>query len=241
MKKSKKSVGIVEDEALIADHIAMCLEDLNYEVQFIADDAETTLSNFRLGVPDLLLVDINLNGSIDGVDLVHTLNASYNLPIIFLTSNTEKATIERVKLTNPAGFIIKPYTEKDLDTQIQIALHNFSKQKQNNDDQGAINDCFYLKDKHYLVKVLYTDVLYIEAMDNYCAVHTKEKRYVLSQTLKSIEEKVTQKGFIRCHRSFLVNLTKIDKIQHKNLWINGKELPLSESNKKELMRQLNVL
>lgn len=241
MKKNKLTIGIVEDEALIADHIAMCLEDQNYKVVFIADDAETALAGLQNNLPDALLVDINLNGVIDGVDLVHKINTLYQIPVIYLTSNSEKATIERVKLTNPAGFILKPYTEKDLHTQLQIAIHKYHEEQSQPHTSRTSNDSFFVKDQHYLVKVLYSDILYIEAMDNYCAIYTANKRFVLSQTLKSIEEKLLHKRFLRCHRSYLINVSKIDKIQHKNIWINGKELPLSESNKKELMRQLNIL
>jgi DNA-binding LytR/AlgR family response regulator len=240
--KSKISIGIVEDEALIADHIAMCLEDLNYSIAFIADDAETALSGLSNELPDVILVDINLNGNIDGVDLVHKINATYQLPIIYLTSNSEKATIDRVKLTNPAGFILKPYTEKDLDTQIQIAMHKYFENNQiSSQDTNNQSDSFFIKDKHYLVKVKYDEILYVEALDNYCAIYTKEKRYVLSQTLKSVEEKMIHHNFLRSHRSYLVNIDKIEKIQHRNLWINGKELPLSEANKKELMNRVNLL
>lgn len=241
MSKNKIKVGIVEDEALIADHIAMCLEDLNYEISFIADDAESALSGMSSDIPDVLLVDINLNGNVDGVDLVHKLNSMYQLPIIFLTSNSEKATIDRVKLTKPAGFILKPYTEKDLDTQIQLSMHKYFEEESVSNEQPTQNDSFFIKDKLYLVKVSYADILYIEALDNYCAIHTKEKRYILSQTLKSVEEKLVKFGFMRIHRSYLVNINKIDKIQHRNLWVNDKELPLSEANKKELMKKLNML
>lgn len=242
----KIKISITEDEALIADHLAACLEDLGYEISSICDNAKDTLAQIAIQKPDLALVDINIHGDMDGVQLAETINRSFDLPIIYLTSNSDKQTIERVKHTKPAGFILKPYTTSDLETNIEIALFKFLDAKNTihkNDeptDSAILNDAFFLKEKHALIKLFFNDVLHAEAMDNYCIIYTSNGKYILSQTLKLVEQKLKDHGFLRVHRSHLVNLKHISQIQPKSVFINDQEIPLSESYKSELMERISL-
>lgn len=248
VKNQKIKISITEDEALIADHLAACLEDLGYEITSICDNAKDTLAELILNKPDIMLVDINIHGEMDGVDLVTQINKLFHLPIIYLTSNSDKQTIERVKHTQPAGFILKPYTAKDLETNIEIALYKYAEQTSQvtqetnlQEPLPVLNNSFFIKDKHALVKVEFEDILYAEAMDNYSIIYTSSKKYILSQTLKLIEQKLQPHGFLRVHRSHLLNLKHISQIQPKSVFINEHEIPLSENYRKELMERINLL
>lgn len=242
----KIKVSITEDEALIADHLAACLEDLGYEISSICDNAKETLAEIAINKPDIALVDINIIGDMDGIELVEAINKSFDLPVIYLTSNSDKTTIERVKHTKPAGFILKPYTTKDLESNIEIALFKYSQEKNENlksestIETTILNDAFFLKDKHALVKIYFDDVLYAEAMDNYCVIYTSNGKYILSQTLKLVEQKLKPNGFLRIHRSHLVNLKHISQIQPKSVFVNNHEIPLSDSYKVELMESISL-
>lgn len=242
---NKIKITIVEDEALIADHIALCLEDLGYEVAAILDNGIDLLEFLKKETPDLILMDIQIQGEIDGVDLAHKINKSYKIPLIFITSNTDKSTIERVKITEPAGFIVKPYTIKDLASNIEIALYkyHFEKPFLNEDKPNHtifVEDAFFIKEKSAFFKLKFKDILYVEANDNYSVIYTISKKYLLSQTLKSVEGKLLPYGFIRVHRSYLVNMQQIDKIEHKKISISNKEIPLSDSYKEALMDKINL-
>jgi two-component system response regulator LytT len=81
--------------------------------------------------PDLILLDINLGDGPDGIDIAHYINQHYKKPFIFISSNTDAKTLERVKLTNPFGFIVKPFKASDIQTQINLAWHSFNLQKEN--------------------------------------------------------------------------------------------------------------
>lgn len=240
----KIKISITEDEALIADHLAACLEDLGYEISSICDNAKETLAEIAIDKPDLALIDINIHGEMDGIELVEAINKSFDLPIIYLTSNSDKNTIERVKHTKPAGFILKPYTIGDLETNIEIALYKFSEEKSKSSPSETelmvLNDAFFLKDKHALIKIYFNEILYAEAMDNYCIIYTEKGKHVLSQTLKLVEQKLKPNGFIRVHRSYLVNLKHVTQIQPKSVFINTHEIPLSESCKAELMERISL-
>jgi DNA-binding LytR/AlgR family response regulator len=247
VKSQKIKISITEDEALIADHLAACLEDLGYEISSVCDNAKDTLVELAINRPDILIVDINIHGDMDGVDLVNTINKSFRLPVIYLTSNSDKQTIERVKHTRPAGFILKPYTVHDLETNIEIALFKYAAQEDSTNSQPTtsetlpvLNDAFFIKDKHALIKVSFDEILYAEAMDNYCVIYTSHKKYILSQTLKLVELKLNPHGFIRVHRSHLLNLKHVTQIQPKSVFIDNHEIPLSDSYKKELMERINL-
>ena len=147
-------------------------------------------------------------------------------------------------MTNPFGFIVKPFKAGDIQTQINLAWHSFNLQKENTQvsfsDSFLVNDHFFIKDKHSLVKVNYADVLYAEACDNYSIIYTKQTKYILSYTLKVVEEKLNLFHFFITQRSFLVNLKHIEKVNPKEVLVNGKEIPVSENSRAELLQKLNL-
>lgn len=117
-------VLIAEDEPLIAKNIGMYLNNNNYEVAAIAYDAEEALHQLKRLQPDFAILDINLESEQDGIDIAEYINKNNFIPFVFLTSYSDKETIERAKKTNPAGFIVKPFNEKTLYATIEIALAN---------------------------------------------------------------------------------------------------------------------
>lgn len=230
-----KNILIVEDEALIADHLALLLGQLSFTVAGIVDDAEGLMGALDATKVDVILMDVNLGGTIDGIDLAHTVNARYQIPIIYITSNSDNKTLERIKLTKPAGFVTKPFTSEQLKSVLALvnpdAIQNPS---------AVQEDAFFIKEKHTFLKLNYADVLYVEANDNYSNIYTQDGRHVLSQTLKTIESKLKNYGFIRSHRSYLVNIKKIEKVAPKAVFINNKEIPMSENCRTSILEHINL-
>lgn len=237
-------IAIIEDEPLIADHIEQYVLDAGFKPVGIADNFSDAKQLFQKENPDLILLDINLGDGPDGIDVAHYINQHHKKPFIFISSNTDAKTLERVKLTNPSGFIVKPFKAGDIQTQINLAWHSYNLQHENSQvqfsDSFLVNDHFFIKDKHSLIKINYSDVLYAEACDNYSIIYTKQAKYVLSYTLKVVEEKLSLFHFFRTHRSFLVNLKHIEKVNPKEVLINGKEIPVSEGSRQELLQKLNL-
>ncbi|MNK09840.1 Transcriptional regulatory protein YpdB [compost metagenome] len=242
---SKLKIFVVEDEPIIADYLKQCLQDQGFEVVGLAnsfDHARTLLVNAK---PDLLLLDINLGDGPDGVDLAHFVNQQVNRPFLFVTSNTDNQTLERVKLTNPAGFIMKPFRKDDLTMQIELAWHAFQVRNENKQvtftNSVLENTHFFIKDKQKLVKLAYSDITYAEACDNYSILYTKDSKYVISYSLKHVEAKLPLQEFLRVHRSYMVNLSQISQISPKSLvLIDGKEIPVSEAHRSELLKRVNL-
>jgi len=121
-------VLIVEDEPLIAKNIGMYLNNHDYEVAGIAYDPEEALHLLKQQQPDFAVLDINLESEKTGIDIAAHINKHHFIPFIYLTSYSDKETLDKAKLTNPAGFIVKPFNEKTLYATIEIALANHAVQ-----------------------------------------------------------------------------------------------------------------
>ena len=115
---------IVEDEPLVAADIAGHLAAINFESAGIAYDGKHALELIETLQPDACLLDINLESEIDGIAVAHEINKRFKIPFVFLTSHSDRDTIEKVKETHPAGYILKPFDEHDLLTSLEIAMFN---------------------------------------------------------------------------------------------------------------------
>ena len=117
------SILIVEDEALIALEIERTLLRLGYRIAGKARNGDAALDLLATRQPDLALLDIDIQGSRDGVDLARLIRDKYDFPFVFLTAFSDRATIARLKDTMPYGYIVKPFNRGELLSTIEIALH----------------------------------------------------------------------------------------------------------------------
>ena len=126
-------VLIIEDEPLIAEDIATCLNGMDYAVAGIAYDSEKAVDMLLSRKPDLVILDIQLKGMRNGIEIAALIRDKYHIPFIYLTSYSDLATLEEAKKTLPYGYIVKPFSEKDLLSALEIALYRFR-----HESQGAI-------------------------------------------------------------------------------------------------------
>ena len=122
-------IVIVEDELLTAQFVKQTLFSLGYEAVDIADSAKETLQMFQTNSYDLIFLDINLRGSVDGLQLAKQLHIKYNPCIIFLTSYHDDATIEEASLVSPSGYLIKPIIKSDISAMMMVIKNNQNKNK----------------------------------------------------------------------------------------------------------------
>jgi len=116
-------IFIVEDEALIAAEIKSTLELLGHKVVGHAMNGDKALDELAKQEAELILLDINIKGTRNGIDLAHIIRDRYKVPFVFLTSFSDRLTLEKVKDTMPYGYIVKPFNEHDLKVNIELALH----------------------------------------------------------------------------------------------------------------------
>ncbi len=241
MNKST-SILIVEDEMIIGANIALQLNNLGYKVIGIIPRAEEVLQEIRLHIPDIILMDINLKGDLNGIEVAQLIQNEFKIPIIYLTANTDDSHFEKAKATNPYAFISKPFKKLDLQRAIELTLIRVEKEKDTEkrldvatEDPYILSDCIFVRSHDKMVKVCIADILYIEAERNYCKIYCKDKEHLLVTTLKYLEEKLTANNLMRIHRSFIVNLHHIDEIAANHVVICKKAIPLSAELKKQLL------
>jgi len=129
---TETKILIVEDEPLIAEDIAEALRRNDYAVSAIVYSKEDALAELSRNLPDVAILDINLNGGMEGIEIANTIAANYNIPFIFLTSYSDKKTVASSKITEPAGYIVKPFTEAGLYSSLEIALYNYAQKNKRN-------------------------------------------------------------------------------------------------------------
>lgn len=125
MEDRKLKILIVEDEVLIAKHIEDTLLDNDFMPIGIAHDSETALDFIYSREPQFIILDINIDGQKDGIELAEIIKEKYNIPFIFLTALSDMDTLDRAKKVNPCGYIVKPFKTRDLVSSITIGLYNF--------------------------------------------------------------------------------------------------------------------
>ena len=119
---SKKKILIVEDEKIIAEDIKYCLMEMQYSVSDIITTRNETLVSIETNPPDMILMDINLEGNMDGIEISEIINQRFNIPIVYLTSYADDKTLTKALHTKPYGYIIKPFDYFALKTVIQIEI-----------------------------------------------------------------------------------------------------------------------
>ncbi|MDH5716241.1 MAG: diguanylate cyclase [Spirochaetia bacterium] len=126
-----EQILIVEDEGIIAKEIQNRVERLGYLVTDILDSGEAAIETVHNNQPNLILMDIKLKGEMDGIETARKIRMLYNIPIIYLTAHTDEKTLERAKLTEPYGYIVKPFDETDFKIRIEMALYKHKMECEN--------------------------------------------------------------------------------------------------------------
>ncbi|CAH0999246.1 Transcriptional regulatory protein YpdB [Neolewinella maritima] len=246
---------IVEDEPIIAADLQDRLEQLDYTVTGV-DTGEAALEHVQQSPPDLILMDVQLAGTLDGVDAAMLIRAEYDIPLIFLTSNSNDATFRRARLAEPSAFLSKPFRGRDLTFAIELALRSAAlvasgpapaaeptlPEFPRGETAMLFQDRLFIKVKERLARIMLKDIIWVEADDYYCRVYTRNQKYLVTKTLKRFAKLLpTEAPFFRCHRSYLVNLQKVTSIGELYLFVGDQQLPVSRSKRSELIARINNL
>ena len=126
----KHRILIVEDEKIIAKDLELRLLNMNYEVAASVSSGRDAIAATKNGPIDLILMDIMIDGDIDGIETAELIHQQMDVPVIYLTAYADERTFERAKLSDPFGYLLKPFQERDLDLTIRTVLQKFSFEKQ---------------------------------------------------------------------------------------------------------------
>lgn len=246
---------IVEDEFIIARNLSDDLLEMGYTITAVATDAKEALLEFRKRIPDLVLMDINLNDKeLDGIAVATKFNEITSVPIIYLTSLQDSNTRERAKRTKPAYYLLKPWQTTQLEIAIDFALYNFTNAIEAQVDHSLsvkenINQKLLLKDDFCFVKTTSNsyermnieDFIYAKGAGESVEIFTTHGKRFLSANLKSFARQFTHHDIIRVHRSYIINITKVKALQDGYLILETINIPIGPSYKSSLLQSLNLL
>lgn len=237
---------IVEDEMIIGANISLQLTKLGYDVTGITTRGEEALNHIKQNLPDIVLMDIQLKGNLDGIETVRLMQKEFNVPVIYLTANADEEHFKRAKSTNPYAFISKPFKKLDLQHAIELIPNKITDETSTPENDGLYvspfvqTDSIYVRRNERMIKIMIKDIYYFEADRNYCKIYAKNKECLLVMTLKEIDEKLPAEHFLRIHRSFIINLSHVDEVAGTHVVVGRKAIPLSKSLRAELMTRLQT-
>lgn len=212
---SQIKVLIVEDEIMIADYIFNILSKegyVNVKMVHKIKDAQTIIENYK---PEIVLLDINLNGANSGIELANVLQNKAK--IIFLTGQNDENLMAKALSTKPESYLTKPIKKEDLVAAVKLTnLKNQPKQ-------------LIIKEGYYFVHINYDEILYVKSDNNYIDIYTFKKKYSLRISLEKFMESHLNQDFVRVHRSYVVNKIKIQKKTLRSIFIGAVEIPWSKN------------
>lgn len=234
---------IVEDEFAVALDIEARLQQMDFYSVGIASSFDEAISKAATDNPDVVIMDINISGSKTGIDAAKVIWDKFEIPVIYLTGISEPEIMEEALSTSPMGYVLKPFKDNVLRSQIIIALQQkksieFLRTKIANYENASnsiipnklTTDILFIKDNKQISKLLINDIVYLEAMDNYTLLYTSSnKKHVINGFLKDIIDKISNIDIIRIHRSYAVAKNHIKQVEENMVTVGTRILPISKS------------
>jgi len=225
---------IVEDNAIAAADISESLKEAGYNITGIVSEAKEAMANIDSYQPDIIIMDIELEGEVDGIELAAKVHKNYNIPIIYLTELKDQRTVDKAENIHHTYYLTKPFNKAVLVSHIKLALE---KQKTSPKIEGLlINEGGNANRK---LKVLFDDIIYLKASGTYCEVWIKDqnselKKLFPSESMGSFYSKLPKGRFMQVHRSYVVNISHINALENKDVIVAGIEIPIGDSYRKKL-------
>ncbi len=226
------NVLIVEDELLIAETIKLYLLERGHAVVGIAISYEEAIEALKESKPDIVLLDVRLYGEKSGIDIANYLqNSRQNIPYVILSSQFDAKTIQSAMLSGAAGYITKPISKETLWSTIELTAN-----KKYNKEES--NDFVDLKVGAEIQRIKLNEVLFIKSDHVYLEVVCTTQKYICRYTLGELLTMLDETTFVRCHRSYIVNITKIEKYASSKIWIEGNIIPISAKYKESIFQRI---
>lgn len=217
------NILIVEDEILIADFIRDLLEESGCQSVFMAHTAEEARNKMQQIQPEIILMDLHLEGGFEGITLSQQKNE--NAAVIFITGQSDTTTIEKALATSPESYLTKPIRKVELLTALKIAVNKKKKHY------------IFVKDGYANIKLMFKDILYVKADRNYLDIMLVGDRKITVRNTLSEFCKELPVFFKQIHRSVVVNSQYVNRISSDEVSVQGIVLPLSRNFRKNFVLQ----
>lgn len=237
------SILIVEDQALVAADLIGRLKGMGHSVSGHASNAKRALELVVEKKPDLVLMDIDIDGTINGIETARAINRIHPVPILYLTKYNDEATFEKATHTQPFDFITKPFNDIRLSRAIKLAIERARQQKAEMD--GA-KPTISLRVNGKLRRLPLEEILWITAAASYCYLKTFSEELMFSRSLAQLVPHIEGQidgpsPLLRIHRSTVVNVDNVDGLYTDEVSIHGTRKRIGKNHKQEVRKALGFL
>ncbi|MBS1776889.1 MAG: response regulator transcription factor [Bacteroidetes bacterium] len=244
-------VLIVEDNLLFAKELKNDLAKFGCEVLDIADNVKIAMQLFTTQNPELVFIDIKLNGDKDGIEFARYINKNRRVPFIYLTDfyGSEHKHFKAAMSTKPANFLPKgSFLPKQIWHFLETAMENFAMENDlfiNGIDKSYfLQGQLFIKDKNAYKRILAHDIRYVEVADAYCKIYTTNKMYAPKITLEKLLQSLSSSFIVRNHQSFAVNINYVKEYipsASKLILDTEKVLNVGRTYKDQILSHLNLV
>jgi DNA-binding LytR/AlgR family response regulator len=216
----KIRILIIEDEGLIAEHLKIILLADGFINLRIANDKERALIALLEFKPELVLLDIRMKSPFDGIEIAELLNKEYRTPFIFITAHSDPIILGKALSVKPSAYISKPFNNADVCAAINIAISNFPNQKY---------ETLIVKDGYTQLILNINDILFIKSDKNYIDIYCDKEKHSIRNSLDWILKNIPENHFMQIHRSYIININKINKVSSSTVQIREHNIPISRN------------
>ena len=227
---AKAKIMVVEDEGLVVLAIRQCLENLGYEVPGTFATGEEAVERAGDLCPDLVLMDIRLKGEMDGITAAEQIREALGIPVIYLTAYSDESTLERAKITEPFGYVLKPFEEKSLQTAIEMGLYKSRMQRKLQQTTDRLSTILRCIGDGVIVADTKGEVSFLNPAAEDITAFTQEEAIGknLSEIIRVLNSKTRQRTDLPLTKT-IIDGQKIMQEDYLLVAKDGKELPVDFS------------
>lgn len=204
---------VVENDNIMREIIKKMLNVMGYETIYFVKRGAEAIEYVKNKEISMVLMDIFIEGDLDGIDTANYIMQHNNIPVIFITSSSDEATLKRATLTNAVGYLVKPFSNEALYAAIVWGYQHFKNENMNHIEKIAYKNKKVLVWKGDQIFVLNIDeVFYLEIFKGVIKIISEKGTFTVRGTLNEWEKRLSKNDFFRCHKSFLINVNKITKM-----------------------------
>lgn len=239
---------LIEDEAVLALDLSDLLQAEGYQVVGIADNGPAALALYQAYPVDLVLCDIRIQGPWDGIETVTRLATPGRLvPVIYLSTYSDRATRERALQTLPAAYLLKPVTPESLCVAVELALHALSSRQaatappastvpHGSEPVLRLGETIFIRHNYRFVRVLLADILLLQADNTHTLLVTESQKYALRLPMGHLLDRLANNQLVRVHRSYAVNIDRVNSFTDQELTLADQTVPLSRQYRADFLR-----
>ncbi len=232
-------IMILEDDPLIAENIRMNLAELGYDALEPVATKKEAIQQLNTDPPDFAILDININGKMEGIEIGEFIHKQLNIPFIYLTGNSDKDSIFKASATHPQSYLIKPFATHDLYSAIQISIANFYAVKEN-EDVNVLPESIFVKVGNKYTKVQLHDVYFLKSDDKYLEVVTTSGNYFIRTTMESMLQSLKGRNFIRVHRSYSINMRHLKEVNGEYITVGDTKIPVGRVYRDDILKIIST-